>query len=48
MIAVNLMYSLITTLDGIIAPKEVTGGLKVKETNRTVYYVRYTGGILLC
>ena len=26
--------------DGILTPKEVTGGLKVKETNRTVYYAK--------
>jgi len=27
-------------LDGIMTPKQITGGLKVKETNRTVYNAR--------
>jgi len=26
--------------DGILTPKEVTGGLKVKEMTRTVYYAK--------
>ena len=33
-------YDYTVTLDGIMAPKEITGGLKVKETNRTVYYAK--------